>query len=134
MLSQECLRELRTVWLPNMTDGGLDRLIDLLGKGSPLLIHGSFSRAFPMGCLATHVAWNHPATAHLVVDAGICWLNRIAGLNPVNSHVIREWDQAMDSNWEVRAQLLEEIKNHRSARRQEPARKPRFRLAKVRAK
>jgi hypothetical protein len=134
MLSQECLRELRTAWLPNMTDCGLDRLIDLLEKGSPLLIHGSFSRAFPMGCLATHVAWNHPATAHLVVDAGICWLNRIAGLNPVSSHVIREWDQAMDSNWEVRAQLLEEIKNHRATRRQEPARKPRFRLAKARAK
>ena len=47
MLSQECVRELRTSWLPNISDAGLDRLIDLLEKDSPLLIHGSFSRAFP---------------------------------------------------------------------------------------
>ena len=62
MLSQECTRELKTSWLPNITDVGLDRLIDLLEKGSPLLIHGSFTRSVPMGCLATHIAWHHPRT------------------------------------------------------------------------
>ena len=106
MLSQECLRELRTSWLPNITDAGLDRLIDLLEKGSPLLIHGCFTRAVPMGCLATHAAWNHPRTAHLTLDAGITWLHRIARLNPATSYVIREWDARGSQNWEVRSELL----------------------------
>ena len=79
------------MWLPNITDAGLDRLIELLEKGSPLLIHGCFT-AVPMGCLATHAAWHHPRTAHLTLDAGITWLHRVAGLNPATSHVIREWD------------------------------------------
>jgi hypothetical protein len=106
MLSKECIRELHSAWLPNMTAEGLDHLIDLLEKGSPLLIHGSFTRAVPMGCLATHIAWNHPRTCHLTLDAGVEWLNRIAGLNPGTSHVIREWDRARDSDFEVRADLL----------------------------
>ena len=71
MLSKECVRELHSSWLPNMTDEGLRHLIDLLEKGSPLLIHGSFTRAVPMGCLATHIGWNHPQTAHLTMDAGM---------------------------------------------------------------
>src|SRR5437764_7215484 len=33
MLSPNCLHELRSSWLPNITDAGLDRLIDLLEKG-----------------------------------------------------------------------------------------------------
>src|SRR6516162_9672032 len=106
MLSEECVRELHRSWLPNITDEGLDRLIELLEKGSPMLIHGSFTRAVPMGCLATHIAWNHPRTCHLTLDAGVEWLNRIAGLNPGTSHVIREWDRARDSDFEVRADLL----------------------------
>src|SRR5262249_47327454 len=89
--------EVQRYWLPNITDAGLDHLIELLEKGSPLLIHGSFTRAVPMGCLATHVAWNHPRTAHLTMDAGICWLNHVAGLNPATSHVIRAWDGCGDS-------------------------------------
>lgn len=113
MLSQDSVRELHAAWLPNITPAGLDHLIDLLEKGSPLLIHGSFTRAVPMGCLATHIAWNHPATSNLTMDAGICWLNRIAGLNPATSHVIREWDQACASNWEIRAELLSIFKEHR---------------------
>src|ERR671935_1723684 len=80
MLSQECVRELRSSWLPNITEAGLDRLLELLEKGSPFLIHGCFTRAVPMGCLATHIAWNHPRTAHLTLDAGISWLHRVAGL------------------------------------------------------
>src|SRR6516162_3356198 len=82
MLSADCVRELRSAWLPNLTDAGLDRLIELLEKGSPLLIHGCFTKATPMGCLATHAAWHHPKTAHLTQDAGINWLHRVAGLNP----------------------------------------------------
>ena len=117
MLSQECLNEMRSAWLPNVTDKGLDHLIDLLEKGSPLLIHGSFTRAVPMGCLATHVAWNHPRTAHLTLDAGISWL-RLAGLNPATSHVIREWDACRCSNWEFRAEMLSILKGERKRRRQ----------------
>ncbi len=116
MLSSECIRELQSSWLPNITDAGLDRLIDLLEKGSPLLIHGCFTRAIPMGCLATHAAWNHPRTAHLSLDAGISWLHRVAGLNPATSHVIREWDSGGSQNWEVRSALLTQLKEARSRR------------------
>jgi len=117
MLSQECLRELRSSWLPNITDAGLNRLIDLLEKASPLLIHGCFTRSVPMGCLATHIAWNHPDTAHLTLDAGITWLHRVAGLNPATSQVIREWDGRGSGNWELRSELLAllgEERQHRS--------------------
>src|SRR5688500_19544391 len=106
MLSHESLQELRSSWLPNISDTGLDRLIELLEKGSPLLIHGSFTRAVPMGCLATQVAWHHPATSHLTLDAGICWLHHVAGLNPATSHVIREWDRCGVSDYELRETLL----------------------------
>ena len=116
MLSQESLRELRHSWLPNITDEGLGRLIDLLEKGSPLLIHGSFTRAVPMGCLATHVAWNHPRTCHMTLDAGVNWLTHVAGLNPGTSHVIREWDRALPCNYEVRAELLGILKDNRLER------------------
>lgn len=116
MLSPEFLHELHTTWLPNMTDAGLNRLIELLEKNSPLLIHGSFTRAVPMGCLATHVAWNHPETEHLTMEAGICWLNRIAGLNPATSQVIRAWDRAGTCDYELRAALLAELKQYRAQR------------------
>jgi hypothetical protein len=119
MLTQECLRELRSAWLPNITDGGLDRLIELLEKGSPLLIHGCFTRAVPMGCLATHAAWNHPRTAHLTLDAGITWLHRVAGLNPATSYVIREWDCKGSQNWELRSDLLAILRDDRQQRRGE---------------
>src|SRR4030088_628637 len=118
MLSQECLLELQTSWLPNMTDQGLSRVIELLEKGSPLLIHGSFTRAVPMGCLATQVAWNHPQTAHLTLDAGICWLNRVAGLNPATSLIVRECDRFGAADYELRADLIAEVKEERQRRRQ----------------
>jgi len=116
MLSHESARELRTSWLPNITDVGLDRLIDLLEKGSPLLIHGSFTRAVPMGCLATHIAWNHPKTCKMTLDAGICWLNHVAGLNPATSYVIREWDRAAECDYEIRCELLSTFKLERKQR------------------
>jgi hypothetical protein len=118
MLSQECVAELRSKWLPNITDQGLSRLIELLEKNSPLLIHGCFTRAVPMGCLATHAAWNHPQTEHLTLDAGISWLHQIAGLNPATSHVIREWDCRDPHDWSVRAELLTYFKNEQAQRQQ----------------
>ena len=116
MLSHECVNELRSSWLPNVTDAGLNRVIDLLEKGSPFLVHGCFTRAVPMGCLATHVAWNHPSTAHLTLEAGITWLHEVAGLNPATSHVIREWDCRGAQDWEVRSELLHLFKEERLSR------------------
>jgi hypothetical protein len=123
MLSEECVRELHRSWLPNITDEGLNRIIDLLEKGSPMLIHGSFTRAVPMGCLATQIAWNHPRTCHLTLDAGVSWLNLVAGLNPATSLVIREWDRAGAANYEIRAALLTVFKDERTTR-QHPAQAP----------
>lgn len=118
MLSPECTRELQTAWLPNITDQGLDRLIDLLEKGSPLLIHGCFTRAVPMGCIASHAAWNHPRTCHLTLDAGINWLHHVARLNPATSLVIREWDSRGASDFQMRCELLALFKQERQQRRQ----------------
>ena len=117
MLPAECTRELRSAWLPNFSDAGLDRLIDLLEKGSPFLIHGCFTRATPMGCLATHAAWHHPKTAHLTQDAGINWLHRVAGLNPATSQVIREWDRRGANDLTLRADLLTVLRDEHAARR-----------------
>ena len=116
MLSQPCLHEMQTNWLPNITDQGLDRLISLLEKDSPLLIHGSFTQAMPQGCLATHVAWNHPETEHLCNDAGIVWLSRVARVNPSFSRVVQEWDTCREANFEVRTDLLELLKKERQDR------------------
>ena len=121
MLSAECLGELRSAWLPNVTDAGLTRLIDLLEAGSPLLVHGCFTRAVPMGCLATHAAWHHPRTRQLTLDAGITWLHSVAGLNPATSHVLREWDRRGANDLVLRADLLAVLKGEWEARR---ARKP----------
>jgi hypothetical protein len=90
----------------------------LLDKASPLLIHGSFTRAVPMGCLATQIAWNHPRTAKMTLDAGICWLNHVAGLNPATSHVIREWDRCAEYDFDSRCELLAIFRKERDARGQ----------------
>jgi hypothetical protein len=119
MLSQECLHEFRTAWLPNITEEGLTHLVNLLEKASPLLIHGSFTRALPQGCLATHIAWNHPCTTHLTQEAGITWLHQVAGLNPATSQVIREWDLSRHNDFEMRSQLLELLREERRQRLQE---------------
>lgn len=117
-----CLKELRSAWLPNITDAGLHRLIDLLDKGSPLLISGSFTRAVPMGCLASHIAWNHPETERLTIDAGIAWLHHVAGLNPATSAVLREWDTRGVADLELRGALLAELRAEQ-ARRQRRAKR-----------
>jgi hypothetical protein len=116
MLTAECLNELHSAWLPNMTDCGLGRLIELLERASPLLIHGCFAKATPMGCLATHLAWNHPRTAHLTTDAGISWLHRVAGLNPATSHLIHEWDRRGMRDLELRHDLLAILREEQTLR------------------
>ena len=119
MLSRESLEELRSAWLPNITDCGLDRLVDMLHKGSPLLISGCFTKAIPMGCLASHIAWNHPETEEHTVDAGITWLHRVAGLNPATSRVLREWDLRGGGNdLGLRQSLLSEMRREQAARQQ----------------
>ena len=110
MTLSPCLRELRDEWLPHITDQGLDRVIELLEKGSPLLIHGAFMRALPMGCLATHIAWNHPATKRFTMEAGIMWLSRVAHLNPATSQVIRSWDARGPHDWELRSSFSKRLR------------------------
>lgn len=117
MLSETAVRELQSSWLPNITECGLDRLIDLLEANSPLLIHGGFTRSLPMGCLATHAAWHHPRTRHLTVDAGIAWLHRVARLNPATSEVIRAWDSGGPFDRDTRAELLAIFRAERQRRR-----------------
>jgi hypothetical protein len=116
MLTAECLGELRNAWLPNMTDAGLERLVSLLETGSPFLIHGCFTKAVPMGCLATHLAWHHPRTAHLTLDAGITWLHHIAHLNPATSLVLREWDCRGANDLGLRMDLLAELRQEQNQR------------------
>jgi hypothetical protein len=117
MLSAECAAELRTAWLPNLTDAGLDRIIEMLEKRSPFLIHGCFTKAAPMGCLASHAAWHHPRTAHLTQDAGISWLHCVAGLNPATSCVLREWDSRGADDLDLRTELLGLFRKESQTRR-----------------
>jgi hypothetical protein len=112
-----CLTELRDGWFPHATDAGLARLVQLLESGSPLLIHGAFTRALPMGCLATHLAWHHPLTADLSQEAGIAWLSRVAGLNPATSLVIRAWDCGGQHDWELRTTILAACRDELDRRR-----------------
>jgi hypothetical protein len=126
MLSPECLGELKNQWLPNITDAGLERLLELLEKSSPLLVSGCFTKAVPMGCLASHIAWNHPRTSHLTGDAGITWLHRVAGLNPATSQVLREWDRRGAADLGLRNGLIAvmraELDARKTARTAKPAR------------
>ncbi len=116
MPSRDPLAEFRADWLPHVSDAGLNRLIELLGKSSPLLISGAFTRAVPMGCLASHIAWNHPTTGHLNEEAGVCWLTRVAGLNPATSAVILAWDRDGRRDLDLRARLLEECRAEQERR------------------
>lgn len=126
MLNARCLKELRSAWLPNITDAGLGRLVELLESGSPLLISGCFTRAIPMGCLASHIAWNHPETHELNADAGIVWLHHVAHLNPATCYVLREWDTRGAKDLDLRADLLAELRaeQHRRQRAPRPERAP----------
>ena len=101
MLSQGAVDEFRQQWLPNVTDGGLEHLRSLLDQHSPLLVRGNWISDFPpnsevsdfsKGCLATHIAWFHPETAQMHLEAGYQWLHEVVGIQSVASHVLREWD------------------------------------------
>ena len=115
-----CLDEFREVWLPNATDAGLRRIAGLLEQSSPLLIHGMFTQAVPRGCLATHLAWHHPQTTHMTLDAGIIWLTRVAHLNPATSEVIKAWDDYGTSSWELRSELVSACQVELERRTQKP--------------
>lgn len=116
MSNHDAIGEFRSAWLPHVSDDGLNRLIELLEKGSPLLIHGAFTRAVPMGCLATHIAWNHPRTRQYQHEAGIMWLAKVAGLNPATSAVILAWDRHGAGDYALRAALLEECHDEQNRR------------------
>ena len=94
MTFPDCVSEFQQAWLPNITRAGLHRLAQLLDEQSPLLVQGAFTRAIPQGCVASHIAWNHPATHQYNEEAGVLWLTRIAQLNPATSKVILAWDDA----------------------------------------
>lgn len=106
MLSKECAIELRELWFPHLSDSGLHRLIELLEKGSPTLLHGCFTKTNTMGCLATQAGWHHPRTCQLQHDAGVVWLQQIVGLHPGRSRVIAEWDARGSQDFELRQDLL----------------------------
>jgi hypothetical protein len=116
MPSPRTLAEFRSAWLPNVTDVGLARVVELLEKSSPLLIHGAFTRAVPMGCLASHIAWRHPATQHLHDDAGVAWLTHVAGLNPATSAVILDWDRLGPRDWVLRDELIAACREEQARR------------------
>jgi hypothetical protein len=116
MPSHDAITEFRAAWLPHITCAGLDRLIELLDKSSPLLIHGAFTGAIPRGCLASHIAWNHPETCHYQTEAGVVWLTRLAGLNPATSSVILAWDENGLGDFELRAELLRACREERQNR------------------
>jgi hypothetical protein len=116
MLPADFVNELRTAWLPKVSDAGLERVIDLLEKGSPLLMSGRFTGAAAMGCLATHIGWHDAVVGHRTDDAGILWLTRVARLNPATSHVIREWDRHGPQEWTFRGELLTLLRDEKNQR------------------
>jgi hypothetical protein len=117
MSTHDPVAEFRAAWLPHVTDGGLNRLIELLEKASPLLVHGTFTRALPMGCLASHIAWNHPETCRFDHEAGVVWLSHVAGLNPATSSVILAWDRHGAGDFQLRTAFLEACRDEQTARK-----------------
>ncbi len=116
MMSVKSRSEFESQWLPHVSERGLNRLVELLESGSPLLIHGAFTKACAMGCLATHIGWHHPATRSYSDDAGVLWLTRIAGLNPATSAVVLEWDRAGAGDWHLRSGLSTACRRELAAR------------------
>jgi hypothetical protein len=116
MATAQSLSEFRAVWLPHISDDGLNRLASLLERGDPLLIHGSFQRIPAAGCLATHIAWHHPRTCHLNEEAGVIWLTHVARLNPATSFVIQQWDRQGHADWALRMGLMELCRGEQSRR------------------
>lgn len=115
-MASPVIAEFRNQWLPYATVSGLNRLLQLLEQGSPMLIHGGFAKSCATGCLATHLAWHHPKTSHLNDEAGIRWLTRVAGLNPATSNVILAWDRNGMADWELRGELIRAIREELQTR------------------
>ena len=121
MFPLDALTEFRTKWLPHISDSGLIRIAQLLESGSPFLIHGAFTKAVPMGCLASHIGWNHPVTCALTdEEAGVRWLTRVAGLNPATSAVILAWDRSGVHDADLRHRLLTACREEQARRVEEP--------------
>lgn len=110
------IAEFRERWLPHVTTDGLARVIELLEKGSPLLIHGAFTGALPMGCLASHIAWNHPRTCRYQHEAGVMWLAKVARLNPATSAVVLAWDRHGVADYTLRNDLLRACRDEQRRR------------------
>lgn len=119
MATREAIAEFHAVWLPNVSETGLARLTSMLEAGSPYLIHGTFARALPQGCIASHIAWHHPRTAHLGEEAGICWLAKVARLNPATSRVVLAWDRGGLNDYDLRFALLDACLTEQAHRRGE---------------
>jgi len=124
MSLQDSVFEFRAVWLPNVSDLGLSRISDLLERASPLLIHGTFARIMPLGCLASHIGWNHPETCRWNEEAGIMWLCRVAGLNPATSRVVTLWDRDGLNDFAHRSALLQACRTEIATRADAPERQP----------
>lgn len=107
MGTTQAIDEFRTAWLPHVTDSGLARVGSLLAAASPLLIHGAFTKAMPMGCLASHIGWHHPLTANWDDQAGVRWLAKVARLNPATSRLVLRWDRGGVHDLELRHALLD---------------------------
>jgi len=113
---QSVMDELNHRWFPGAVDSAIDRMIYLLEDASPLLISSCFCRIPPQGCLATQIAWHHPRTRHLVQDAGIVWLDQVANLSPVTSHVLTYWDARGAQDVAFRHFLLDQFQGEKARR------------------
>lgn len=113
---QSVMDELSHRWFPGAVDSAVDQVIRLLESASPLLISGCFCKLPPQGCLATQIAWHHPKTSHLGHDAGIVWLDRIANLSPVTSHVLTYWDARGAQDVAFRHLLLDQFRGEKARR------------------
>ena len=70
----------------------------------------------PLGCIASHIAWNHPETSHLQYEAGVCWLSHVAKLNPATSRVVLAWDLGGVGDFELRTNLLAACRDEQRSR------------------
>lgn len=113
---QSVMDELNHRWFPGATDGAIDQVIRLLESASPLLVSGCFCKVPPQGCLATQIAWHHPKTRHLTQDAGIVWLDCVANLSPVTSHVLTFWDARGANDLAYRHFLLDQFQGEKLRR------------------
>ncbi|HUG94407.1 MAG TPA: hypothetical protein VML55_26485 [Planctomycetaceae bacterium] len=119
-LTDDAVREFRTHWLPSMTDAALGRLITMLERNDPRLVRNTWTGGSVMGCLATQAAWNDARADEFGVRAGPRWLYRVAGIAPMHSNVVRDWDQSIEhpfDAWQVRGQLLAMLREEHESRR-----------------